>query len=206
MPRRISIDGVVYWGTFLFAAVVMTYLLVTLIRLSSEEATAFLASGNYREQIRYAVVETSTGSFKIVFMRSQAPGATKKFLRLAQSGFYDQTKFYSFPKGVFVESDFARTSSETEGGNVNHVFDENVKDVGMTRGLVTMPRRKDAKVDGSLIIVFAEDDLLPASKAYVAFARVVEGMDVIDKIAEISPQKNAGESSAPVTLTSVVTD
>ena len=205
MPRRISIDGVVYWGTFLFAAVVMTYLLVTLIRLSTEEDTAFLASVNYREQIRYAVVETSVGSFKIAFMRSQAPGVTKKFLKLAQSGFYDQTKFYRFPEGIFVESDLAQTELSAESGSTNYIFEDNANAVDVERGLVTMSRRGGTKIDGRMILVFAEDDLSVVSKEYVAFGRVVEGMNVVDRIMEVSPKKSI-DGGAQITLTSVITD
>ena len=202
--RRVSIDTVVYWGVFLFAAISITYVLVTLVHLSTEEETAFMESTNYRQQIRYVVVKTSMGSFTVAFMRSQAPITTKTFLKLAQSGFYDQTKFYYFPQGVFLESNLAPTSSAGEK-NVGHIFQDNVETLNMTRGLVAMPRRDGSKIDGRLILFFTEDDLPVASKEYVAFGRIIEGTEVVDKIREVSPHINAG-TLAPVTLASVVVD
>jgi hypothetical protein len=42
MHKKIPLDQVAYWSIFLFAAISMTYVLVTLINLSSREETKFL--------------------------------------------------------------------------------------------------------------------------------------------------------------------
>lgn len=203
MPRRISIDGAAYWGTFLFSALVMTYLLVNLIQLSGEEETRYLDTVNYRQQVRYVTIATSLGSFKIALMRSQAPATTKNFLKLAQSGFYDQTNFYHFPQGIFVESGLVSSARGEE--NAGSVFKDHVEPLAMTRGLVAMPRRVSEQVDGRLLLFFAEDDLPVASKEYIAFGRIVEGMEVVDRIEGVSPKLNAGVR-APVVLTSITID
>lgn len=88
---------------------------------------------------------------------------------------------------------------------MGHIFQDNVETLNMTRGLVAMPRRGGSKIDGRLILFFTEDDLPVASKEYVAFGRIIEGMEVVDKIREVSPHINAG-TLAPVTLASVVVD
>ena len=203
-PRSSSIDTAVYWGIFLFAAVSATYLLVTFIQLSTREDTAFIASTNYRQQVRYATVQTSVGSMKITFLRSQAPAATRQFLRLAQSGFYDETKFYRFPGGVFIESGLALDAS-SEGQESSYIFKEYVQKTPMTRGLVAMPRRGEEKIDPRLVLIFDEDEQPVTSGAYVAFGRVIEGMAVADKIKKVSPNLNQG-TPAPVSFISLSTD
>lgn len=189
---------------FLFAAISMTYLLVTLIHLSTEEDTAFLTSTNYRQQVRYATITTSLGNFTIAFMRSQAPVTTKYFLKLAQSGFYEQTKFYHFPGGVFVESGLAPDLSSTEG-SVKYIFKENVETNQMMRSFVAMPRREGVNIDPRLILFFSEDEQPITSGAYAAFGRVVDGMEIVDKINGISPKINAG-IPASVKIISISTD
>ena len=42
--RKIPLAQLVYWGVFLFAATSMTYMLVVLIHLSTEEETRFLST------------------------------------------------------------------------------------------------------------------------------------------------------------------
>lgn len=204
MLRRTSIDNVVYWGTFLFAAIATGYILVTLINLSAQEDTAYLGTTNYREQIRSVTVVTSSGSFQIAFMRSQAPATTKNFLKLAQSGFYDEMKFYHFPEGVFIESGLAPDLSPQEG-SANYVFEDHVDVRQVTRSLVAMPRRGGAKIDPRLLLFFAEDEQPVTSGAYAAFGRILGGMDVVDKIRGISPNINSG-ITPPVTLISITTD
>ncbi|OGZ06434.1 MAG: hypothetical protein A2762_03285 [Candidatus Lloydbacteria bacterium RIFCSPHIGHO2_01_FULL_54_11] len=204
MQQKISIRGIAYWGTTIFAAVAMGYMLVTLINLSSEEETAYLGTVNYREQIRYVVVTTSEGNFKIAFLRAQAPVATKQFLRLADAGFYDETKFYHFPGGVYVESGLASDSPEEEK-SVNRAFVENPEKVQMVRGYVAMPRRSGEKMDPSLLVFFTEDEEPLPSGVYAAFGRIVEGMEVVDKINEVSPTINSGKRP-PVSLLSVIQD
>lgn len=204
MQNRISIRGIAFWGTTVFAAVSMGYMLVTLINISSEEETAYLGTVNYREQVRYATIATSEGNFKIAFMRAQAPAATKHFLRLAESGFYDNTKFYHFSGGVYLESGLSSNGDEEEV-STSRAFAENPEKVQMVRGHVAMPRRSGGKLDPSLLVFFNEDEEPLPSGVYAAFARVVEGMEVIDKIKSISPKLNSG-TRAPVSLVSVLQD
>ena len=47
--RKIPLDQLAYWGVFLFAATSMTYMLVTLIHLSTEEETRFLPAATVSE-------------------------------------------------------------------------------------------------------------------------------------------------------------
>ncbi len=204
MQQKISIRGIAYWGTTIFAAVAMGYMLVTLIHLSSEEETAYLGTVNYREQVRYVTIATSEGSFKVAFLRTQAPVATKQFLRLSDSGFYDETKFYRFPGGVYVESGLASDSTEEEK-EIDRAFVENPEKVQMVRGYIAMPRRSGGKMDPSLLVFFTEDEEPIPSGTYAAFGRVVEGMEIIDRISEISPKINSG-TRPPVSLLSVVQD
>ena len=47
--KKIPLDQAAYWGVFLFAAISMTYMLVTLINLSTEEETRFLPTATASE-------------------------------------------------------------------------------------------------------------------------------------------------------------
>lgn len=204
MPQKISGTNAVYWGTFLFAAITTTYLLVHLINLSTEEDTAFLSASNYRSQVRFVTVATSLGSFKVTFLRKEAPRTVKNFLRLAQSGFYDQTKFSYFSEGVFMENDLVPGSSTPTGGIIP-LWGESIEATQMMRGLVAMPRREGNRIDGRQVLFFSEDDPSSPSEEYAAFGRVVEGMEMVEKVREASLGVTAAPH-APVSIISVSVD
>lgn len=211
MPRKLSIEGVAYWGTAIFAAITMGYLLITLINLSTQEETALQSTTNYREQVRFVTVLTSEGSFKIAFLRSQAPLTVKNFVRLAQSGFYDQTEFYNFRDGVFVEN--ATSSSggiargvEGEISRAGQIFEGGTEDTKIARGLVAMPARSGSKVDSRQLLFFIEDEPSALGEGYAVFGRVIEGMEVVDRIRGLTPTKAKSAEVESVSLESIVVD
>ncbi|OGZ10718.1 MAG: hypothetical protein A3D65_01595 [Candidatus Lloydbacteria bacterium RIFCSPHIGHO2_02_FULL_50_13] len=210
MFKRPIFQEVVYWGTFFFAAVIVGYLLVALVKLSSEEESAFQSATNYRDRVQLVTVLTSEGSFTIAFMRSQAPLTVKNFVKLAQSGFYDNTEFYNFRDGVFVENveSGGTATPRLEGANtrVGEIFEEWVEDVKIARGLVAMPARGESLVDSRQLLFFIEDDPATRGEGYAVFGRVIEGMDVVERIRRITPKTANTASTAPASLESIVVD
>ncbi|MDO8520491.1 MAG: peptidylprolyl isomerase [bacterium] len=210
MPRRPTFEEFAYWGTFLFAAVIVGYLLITLISLSSEEESAFQSATNYRDRVRLVTVLTSEGSFTIAFMRSEAPLTVKNFVKLAQSGFYDKTEFYNFHDGVFVENvasgDTATPQLEGANARVGQIFEEGAQNIEITRGLVAMPARGESLVDSRQLLFFIEDDPVTRGEGYAVFGRVISGMDVVERISGITPKTANTASTAPVSLESIVVD
>jgi peptidyl-prolyl cis-trans isomerase B (cyclophilin B) len=131
-----------------------------------------------------AVLETSLGSITFQFFPDKAPNHVRNFLRLASVGFYDGTAFHRVVKGFVIQGGFIPTRSEpldiTQDRWVRTLQPE-FNDTPHDKGTVSMARGDDpASADTSFFIVTARTTALDGK--YTAFGRVVDGMDVVEKL------------------------
>lgn len=159
----------------------------------STSSTAEL--GSYR-----AVIETSMGNIAIEFMPDKAPEHVRNFLRLAQAGVFDGMGFHRVAKGFVIQTGYlpsrAEPLSETQQRLVRNLQPE-FNDTDHVKGIVSMARGDNpASADTSFFIVLAPSPVLNGK--YTAFARVVDGLPVVDAIGQVPVN---GE--APVTRVEV---
>jgi peptidyl-prolyl cis-trans isomerase B (cyclophilin B) len=146
----------------------------------STESVAEL--GAYR-----AVVETSLGNITLEFMPDKAPEHVRNFLRLAQSGVYNGIAFHRVAKGFVVQTGYLPSRSEPLS-EVQQRYIRNLKpefnDTQHVKGTVSMARGDDpASADTSFFIVLGPSPVLDGK--YTAFARVVDGLPVVEAIEQV---------------------
>ena len=140
------------------------------------------------ELSRYrAVLETSLGTITFQFFPDKAPNHVRNFLRLASVGFYDGTAFHRVVKGFVIQGGFLPTRGEpldiTQDRYVRKMAPE-FNDTPHDKGTVSLAHGDDpASGDTSFFIVLARTPVLDGK--YSAFGRVVEGMDVVEKIEQV---------------------
>jgi len=131
-----------------------------------------------------AVLETALGNVTFQFLPDKAPNHVRNFLRLASSGFYDGTGFHRVVKGFVIQGGFLPTRSEpidiTQERYIRKLQPE-FNDTPHDKGIVSMAHGEDpASADTSFFIVTARTTALDGK--YTAFGRVVEGIDVVEKL------------------------
>ncbi len=150
------------------------------------------------------ILETSKGEITLELYVAEAPVTTANFLEYVKAGFYDGTIFHRVIPNFVVQGgglmpDMQR--KETRGPIVNEA------DNGLlnTRGMVAMARTQDPHSASSQFFVnLANNEFLNhRSKTmrgwgYTIFARVVEGMDVVDQIAASAIGFDRGMGDVPV--------
>ncbi len=138
---------------------------------------------------KQAVVETTMGNFVIEFLPEVAPNHVGYFLKLASEGAYDGTSFHRVIKyGIIQGGDplskdpAARDRYGTGGlGVLASEFSEEKH----TRGAVSavrIPGKPDSA--GSQFFICVTDQL-PLDGQYSVYGRVVEGIDVVQKISAV---------------------
>jgi peptidyl-prolyl cis-trans isomerase B (cyclophilin B) len=131
-----------------------------------------------------AVLETSLGDITFQFAPDKAPNHVRNFLRLASAGFYDGTAFHRVVRGFVIQGGFLPTRNEpldiTQEQYVRRLQPE-FNDTAHDKGTVSMAHGDDpASADTSFFIVTARTTALDGK--YTAFGRVVDGMDVVEKL------------------------
>jgi cyclophilin family peptidyl-prolyl cis-trans isomerase len=138
-----------------------------------------LPKGNYR-----ATVRTSKGSFTIELDTATSPCAASSFVSLASQDFYDGTTFHRIVPGFLIQGG---DPTGTGTGGPGYTTNEPVpSDTRYTKGVVAMAKTgfEPAGTSGSqFFVVTAANTGLPPQ--YAILGRVVEGMEVVDRIGRL---------------------
>ena len=137
---------------------------------------------------RTAVLETSVGNITIGFDARKAPEHVRNFLQLAQAGVYDGTPFHRVVRNFVVQTgalNDRRTPLTEKQQKLVHNLQPEFNDTKHVKGTVSMARGDDpASATTSFFIVTADAPSLDGK--YTVFGRVIDGLDVLQKI-EASP-------------------
>jgi cyclophilin family peptidyl-prolyl cis-trans isomerase len=151
-------------------------------------------------------VTTSLGSFVIEMQRDRAPLTVENFLYYVKSGYYSNTLFHRVISGFVVQGggvglDYkAKPTQKTianEAGN-------GLKNLRGTVGLARASGPHSGDCQFYLNVADNADlDPLPTRWGYAVFGKVIEGMEVVDRIS-VSPTGAAGPFKQDAPLQPVV--
>ena len=114
-----------------------------------------------------------------------APISSKNFEDLVRKGFYDGLTFHRVIKGFMIQGGCPHgTGTGGPGYTIKGEFKANGVDnpIKHTRGTLSMARASDPNSAGSQFFIMHKDaPYLDGS--YAAFGHVVDGIEVVDKIA-----------------------
>ena len=145
--------------------------------------------------------ETSLGDFSIELFEKEAPESVANFTRYIDDGFFDGTIFHRIVPGFVIQGG-GFTEDMTQKKTKPPVKNEADNGLKNKRGTLSMARTNDINSATSQFFVNLKDnDFLDHSRAnfgYAVFAKVTEGMDVIDKIAAVETGRKRGFDDVPV--------
>src|SRR5205814_2268880 len=136
-------------------------------------------------------METSKRNIVIEMFPDKAPNHVRHFLRLASLGTYDKTAFHRIASGFVIQAGDLNTRTEPVSQAAQKYvvkIHAEINDVKHKAGIVSMARGDE--IDSALtsfFIVLADQP--PLDGTYTVFAKVAEGMDVVEKIAA-TPSEN----------------
>jgi peptidyl-prolyl cis-trans isomerase B (cyclophilin B) len=140
-----------------------------------------------------AVIETTHGNIKLEFFEDKAPGHVKNFKDLANKEFYNGTTFHRVIPGFMIQGGDPNSKSDDRSshgtGGPGHSIDAEFNDTKHERGVLSMARSQDPNSAGSQFFICVKDAFFLDGQ-YTAFGKVIEGMDVADKIVNESRDSN----------------
>jgi peptidyl-prolyl cis-trans isomerase A (cyclophilin A) len=145
--------------------------------------------------------ETSLGDFTIEMFEKEAPESVANFTRYIDEGFFDGTIFHRIVPGFVIQGG-GFTEDMTQKKTKPPVKNEADNGLKNKRGTLSMARTNDINSATSQFFVNLKDnDFLDHSRGnfgYAVFAKVTDGMDVVDKIAAVETGRKRGFDDVPV--------
>ncbi|MDW7660913.1 MAG: peptidylprolyl isomerase [Bacillota bacterium] len=140
-----------------------------------------------------ATIEIETGEFiKIALFPEISPNTVNNFISLSQEGFYDGLAFHRVIKDFMIQGgDPLGTGMGGPGYTIKGEFSANGFPNGLkhTRGVVSMARAREMDTAGSQFFI-VQTDYKSLDEQYASFGYVFEGIEVVDRIAEVAKDKN----------------
>lgn len=149
-------------------------------------------------------IETNLGNISIELDADKAPISAANFMKYVEDKFFDNTIFHrvipnfmiqggGFNSGMIQKQSLATIENEADNG------------LGNDRGTIAMARTNDPHSASSQFFINLKDnDFLnhsgknPQGWGYCVFAKVTNGMDVVDKIAAVATGSSGGHGDVPV--------
>ena len=151
------------------------------------------------------VVETSLGNITLELFRSQARVTVVNFLTYVQAGYYDGTIFHRVIRSALIQGgglnpDLSPRTEGLRGGILN----EATNGLQNERGTIAMARLGTPNSARAQFFINTEDNnsfnhrnTSADGFGYAVFGQVVDGMDVVDKIARVPTRRLEGRIGEP---------
>lgn len=168
----------------------------------------------------YALIKTNLGSFTIALFGDDAPKTVKNFVTLAKSGYYNGTLIHRIAKNFLIQMGDGTTKNISKkllwGTGGKSIYGTYFPDelnpnaytfrTGYTYGTVAMANSGPNKNLSQFFICLEEAQFL--QRKYTIFGKVIQGMDIVEKIANqpIQPypfDSTDGTPLIPIKLLSV---
>ena len=130
------------------------------------------------------VLETSKGDIKIELFEVKAPITVKNFLQYVDDKHYDGLIFHRVISNFMIQGGGYDTDQK-ERRTRDRIKNESGNGVPNNRGYIAMARTEDLDSATSQFYINVKDNPFLDEGKYCAFGRVIEGMDVVDRIKEV---------------------
>lgn len=155
-------------------------------------------------------IETTAGDILIELDEEKASVTTENFLSYVKDGFYEGTIFHRVIKDFMVQGG-GFTEDMQEKKSKAAIVNEAANGLGNERGTIAMARTSDPDSATSQFFINHVDNAFlnyqdEQNPGYAVFGKTVEGLDVLDRIAELETTMRAGMQDVllePVVIMSV---
>lgn len=138
------------------------------------------------------LLKTSMGDIKVELNRGRAPESVNNFLRYVTEGFYNGTIFHRVIPEFVVQGGGYDENLKERGPLHDVIINESGNGLGNDSYTIAMARENPPHTANSQFYfnLVDNDKLNPSSKrwGYAVFGLVIEGEEVIDKIATVETQ------------------
>jgi peptidyl-prolyl cis-trans isomerase A (cyclophilin A) len=149
-------------------------------------------------------LETSLGAIIIEVQPGRSPKSVANFLQYVKDKFYDGTVFHRVMEGFMIQGGgfTADMKEKPTRGPIPLESNNGLKNV---RGAVAMARTSDPNSATAQFFINVVDNPRldypsPDGNGYAVFGRVVEGMEVVDKIRAVPTGPRGFYTDVPLTL------
>ncbi len=172
------------------------------ITLSSNKELDNMTNSKVEKPV--VLMKTSMGDIKIELYPDKAPITVQNFLEYVKKGHYDHTIFHRVIDNFMIQGG-GFTANLTQKPTLPAIKNEAGNGLKNTRGTVSMARTQEVNSATAQFFINVSDNTFlnyksenPQEYGYCVFGKVIEGMDVVDKIKSVDTTAQGPYRDIPV--------
>ena len=167
---------------------------------------------NKEEAMPKVKMTTSYGEIVIELDKENAPITTENFLSYVESGFYNETVFHRVISGFMIQGGGYLADMTAKDEKLDPIQNEANNGLKNDRGTIAMARTADPHSASSQFFINHADNAflnfrtnqVDEGWGYAVFGQVIEGMEVVDKIADVETTSMGPYQDVPVEAITVL--
>jgi peptidyl-prolyl cis-trans isomerase A (cyclophilin A) len=166
-------------------------------------ATSVFAKEEQKGENPIVVLKTNFGDIKIELYPDKAPISVKNFIWYVDNKFYDGLTFHRVKPGFMIQGGGFNSKMKQKEGNAP-ITNEATNGLANDRGTIAMARTNVVNSATSQFFINLVDNAFlnhknttPQGYGYAVFGKVINGMDVVDKIAQVKTHSYMGYDDVP---------
>jgi peptidyl-prolyl cis-trans isomerase B (cyclophilin B) len=138
----------------------------------------------------HAIIKTNKGDMKVEFFEKDAPKTVENFTKLAKEGFYDNLKWHRVIPNFVIQGGCPNSKDGASGmagtGGPGYQIDCELDGENQyhDRGVLSMAHAGRNTGGSQFFVCHSRDNTAHLDGNHTVFGKVVEGLDVIDAIAQ----------------------
>jgi peptidyl-prolyl cis-trans isomerase A (cyclophilin A) len=173
----------------------LTILLIAMTSIAS-------ATPQSKDDTTKVVMTTNMGNVTILLFEKESPVSVKNFLAYVDSGFYGGLTFHRVIPGFMAQGGGFMKNLAKRNPILAPIKNESDNNMKNDRGTLAMARTSDPhSATSQFFINVVDNSMLNISSqgwGYAVFGKVIEGMDVVDKIVAVKTETKNGMKDVPV--------
>jgi len=147
------------------------------------------------------VFETTLGNFEVELFEKEAPVSARNFQDYVDEGFFDGVIFHRVIPGFMIQGGGFEPGMKQKKTKAP-IKNEATNGLKNERGTLSMARTNDINsATAQFFVNLVDNDFLDhagqSNYGYAVFAKVISGMDVVDKIAKVATTNRGGHQNVP---------
>jgi peptidyl-prolyl cis-trans isomerase A (cyclophilin A) len=142
------------------------------------------------------ILDTSMGKITLELDKEKAPISVENFLKYVDAGFYDNLIFHRVIESFMIQGGgFNAKMEEKSEGKRGKIKNESGNGLSNVRGTIAMARTPELDSAQSQFYINVQDNNSNPNLdrgRYAVFGKVIDGMDVVDKIKKVRTTTKTG--------------
>ena len=166
--------------------------------------------GANAEMNTIVIMETTEGNIKIELFDESAPDTASNFKSYVESNFFNETIFHRVINGFMIQGG-GLNADMSEKKSMQPIKNEAANGKSNKRGTIAMARTSDPHSATSQFFINLKDNEFldfteesPQGWGYCVFGEVIEGMEVVDKIAEVKTGNSGYHENVPLSPIKII--